>query len=311
MFHMARIFQIVVLLLMASGAFADEIPPTHVLAWDAEQLSPGWIPGAENALPVGPSAFDFNDEMIVVADVAHRRILILDRRFEPRDAFHVDEIPADLRIDSQGNIVALSSDLDRIVIYGNKGALVRALDIEQGRVRSLAKGPKGRIWWEDRHGHCHALEGKEPKGLALPQGPGAFWHGTGRQIDKRNGEVLLWKWGKAAEVKPPGPARSLSVETHSSLGSIRPLGIDRKGRILVRVESLSAKAPLVVTTHVLAYGPSDSLLGRLSWIEAGISPVSWNIRMSVDGTLMRMEAREEGLVFWKEEAEEWMTGGAR
>ena len=311
MFRWARIPLSVVFLFIASNVFAEDVSPTHVLTWDADYLSPGWISGAENSLPVGPGCFDFNHGGAVVSDAAHRRLLILDENLVPRDSFHVDVIPADLRLDRSGKIYLLSSDLDRIYIYGQNGELDRAVEVPEGRVRSLATGPDGGVWWEDRHGHAHSLDKKQPTGMALPMGEGSPWHATGRQIDKHRGEVLLWKWGVKAEVKPPGPARTYGVETSSRLGSIRPLGMDEKGRLFVRVETLSETAPLVVTTEVLAYAPSGAIVGRVSWVESAIAPTSWNIRVTANGVLIRMESQKTGLAFWRQTAQEWITGGAR
>jgi hypothetical protein len=301
----------ILLLISSSIAFSEQRSPTSVLTWDADNLSPGWVPGGEDVLPVGPTAFAVSDGRIFMADAAHHRILILDESLQPQDSFHVDVIPADVQVNREGSIYVLSNSLDTVHIFNSKGTLEREILLPEGRVRSLVLGPQGKVWWEGRLGHASCVEGKREPGVALPMGVGSLWHGTGRRLSERRGEILLWTWGEAAEVKPPGPRRIISVETESRLGSIRPLGMDRVGHTFVRLETLSDTAPLKVMTEVLAFDGHGDIVGRVKWTEEGIAPASRKVRVEADGTLIRMESRPEGLTLWRFSAKEWMTGGAR
>ena len=193
---------------------------------------------------------------------------------------------------------------ERVLVVGASGATLRDQALEAGSVRQLALGPAGQAWMVLADGHAVSTAGGVDRIHAAPMGPGAPWHGAGRKVSAREGQVLLWSWDEEAFLKPLGPSRVITVRTQRDLGLVRPLGMDVHGRLYIHLETLEGAETLHVRTAVRRVDP-DGSHHEISWDPAGFVASAQDITLGDDGTVYRMEATPEGLGIWRYDAPRW------
>ena len=299
----------VLALLTLSTSLAAAPAPWRVLPWVGGPLQPGITAPAPEQERHAPCGIALAKGKIVLGDRVHQRILVLDNEARPTASFPIGKRGL-LGLTTSGARVAwLDASQKRLwwLDISRADAKPRRIPLKTPATAVLT-GHKGRLWVLDSLDNARLASGRTRMARARPLGAGVPWHGAGLKTGEKKGEALLWRWQRAARVKPPGPDWLIEVRTRRRLGMIEPLAVTAGEDAYLRIETLSEGSPLHVWEAVHRV-PMRGARSKVIWPVNGIAATPQNITVSSDGTIYRMAARPNGLWLWRIRLDRGPGGG--